>query len=114
MCRFLLHTGRPIHENRCLWRPVCLGCLRQEMFATIRSRDVPPQWGTELPLCLWCIGSLHWKVGSHSVVRQGPVLSIAQQVLSSKPVAPAGQNLLRKENIINESHSSHSLRQSSS
>src|SRR5262249_36492901 len=46
-------------ENRCLWRPVCQGCLRQEMFATIRSKDVLLQWGTELPLCLWCIGFLH-------------------------------------------------------
>ena len=58
MSRFLLHTGPPV-----LGRPVCPGCLRQEMFATIRLKDVLPQWGTELPLCLWCIGSLHWKAG---------------------------------------------------
>ena len=48
-----------IHENRCLWSRVCRGCLRQEMFVTIRSKDAPLRWGTEPPLCLWCIGSLH-------------------------------------------------------
>src|SRR5580692_9676658 len=61
MSRFLLPTGAPIYENRCLWRPVCRGCLRQEMFVTIRSKDAPLRWGTEPPLCLWCIGSLHGK-----------------------------------------------------
>ncbi len=60
--------------------PVCQGCLRQEMFATIRSKDVLLQWGTELTLRLWCIGSLHWKAGFHSVARRGPVLSVAQEV----------------------------------
>ena len=59
MSRFLVHTGPPVHENRCLWRPECQVCLRQEMFATIRSKDVLLQSGRELPLCLWCIGSLH-------------------------------------------------------
>ena len=59
MSRSLLHTGPPIRENRCLWRLACRGYLLQEMFAIIRSKDAQLQWGTELPLCLWCIGSLH-------------------------------------------------------
>ena len=59
MGSFLLHTGPPVHEDRCLWKPVCQGYLLQEMFAIIRSKDVLLQWGTELPLCLWCIGFLH-------------------------------------------------------
>src|SRR5579863_1753799 len=40
MVGFLLHTGPPVHEDRCLWKPVCQGYLLQEMFAIIRSKDV--------------------------------------------------------------------------